>query len=162
MSGFQTPKEIHKSPIVIHDLTVFFMVMMPNFKMSEWKPKHKICVDENISKLADELNFLGYKAFCYPEGLKDNDIHKLLNKQKISIFITQNCKRYAYIQNSKYKVIGLSIDLIENNAMNVVAKAINCYLNAQLKYGKGYVGLNIELNSMQLYSMGCRQVKKVN
>lgn len=133
---------------------------MPRFKMSEWKPKHKICVDENILKLADELNLLGYKAFCYPEGLKDNDIHKLLNKQKISIFITHNYKRYAYIQNSKYKVIGLSKDLVKNNTMHAVAKAIDCYLNIQLNYGKGFVGLDIELNSMQLHSIGCRQVKK--
>jgi hypothetical protein len=134
--------------------------MMSNFKMSEWKLKYKICVDENISKLADELKLLGYKAFCYPKGLKDSDIHKLLNKQKILVFITINYKQYIYIQNSKYKIIGLSITLIENNTMNVIAKAIDCYLNIQLKYGKCFVG-DIELSPMQLHAIGFRQVKKV-
>ena len=133
---------------------------MPKRNLFYSKDNIKICIDEKISSLANELKTLGYKSFCYEARVNYRNIHKRLNKYNVDLFITSNFKRYAYLPGSKYIVLGLSKKLIENNTMKAIAEAIHCYLEAQLKYSNRVLGYNVELDSNQLYSRGCRQVKK--
>jgi hypothetical protein len=133
---------------------------MPKRRLFYSKENIIMCIDKEVSPLANELKALGYESFCYEARVNYRNIHKRLNKDNVDLFITSNFKRYAYFPGSKYIVLGLSKKLIQNNTMKAIAEAIHCYLEAQLKYSNRVLGYNVELDSNQFYSRGCRQVKK--
>ena len=133
---------------------------MPKHKLFYSKDNITLCIDGGMSTLANELQALGYKSFCYEARVNYRNIHKRLNKYNVDLFITSNFKRYAYLPGSKYIVFGISKKLIENNTMKAIAEAINCYLEAQLKYSNRVLGYNVELDSNQFYLRGCRLVKR--
>jgi hypothetical protein len=86
----------------------------------------KLAVDENCLKLKPALEKLGFKVISFQNGLPDNEVNKLLIKEKVNFFLTLDCDDFfTFLRKTprpNYSILCLSQSVLAN--VQQTAKAI--------------------------------------
>ena len=82
-------------------------------KISEMsRGKIKICVDENLLAVKEELIKLGYKVVEFDPGIPDEKINDWLNRNNVKIFFTKNYRHFKKFKGHRdYITYGVPEDV---------------------------------------------------
>lgn len=85
--------------------------------------KYKVAVDENLHSLGQRLKDLRFNVFFYQQGLPDNELNDILNRDNIKYFITKNGKDFIHL-NRRYVLIWVNINYEEIGLSKIIEKIL--------------------------------------
>lgn len=124
-------------------------------------PNVRIALDQSSVGFAGVLSNYGYDVVVYKDIESQNDIHRKANRENIGILITSEHEGFAHRQGAKYALIEISQSLLSNNPIDILAKAVACYLSKLVNYILSSKWSYFRcLTADDLQSVGCTMIKR--
>jgi hypothetical protein len=96
----------------------------------------KLAVNENCLKLKFALENLGFRVLSFQKGLPDEEVNKLLIKEKVNFFLTLDCDDFLCFLDKHQVLIIVSCVLVSRcwQTLNKLLKLLKVLLCTTLNW----------------------------